>query len=353
MYIKLNNGNNGLKMNLNKVSMNLFKPGAPSILFSMNPYLIYENENYICGINSVNTVGKIGYNSQNNSLFIQSGYGVDGKEYYNAIEGENEQMESSITMEDFSFNFAPNTTINIFININAPLCRNIFNGNGLETLRKSKSGNVAFFYDKSGGVNGSIKNKKITIGYKCPYYLDYITPSRYKYNFSIYQFCIGIPNTIGSYIITDLAYTFNTWYMLSLVATETGIKLYVNGVPTKILETGINVVQKLRGNKIHGIEEHNEIPIYPNYLNYNGESVENRFNYEYEYELQTTEIKGYSTGVFNSMVEYSNIKTARRISNENNSKNLNPNTDTGLIEVFNKAMNDSEIANYYSTNNIY
>lgn len=358
MDIKLNGMNmyfTGMDMFINDVS---YVPPTPDILFRLDPNLLYENDNTCGGINSENTIVTYGNYSQTTPTFVYSAYSNYDKYYWDATNEVQEPIEAPITMEDMNFNFGPNTTLNMWLNIKAPLQRKVADHNiykDVPILVRTKSGNVAFFYS-NGGNSGNNKNKVLTVGYKCPYYID-DAGSTFKYNFDNYQFVLGMPNTASHpglnrrFIITDFAYTFNTWYLISLVSGGNSVKLFINGIATKIQETPINVVQNLRGNTYKGRLNipmlYENIPTAPNYLNSTGDSQEGWFDYEIEYEQATTQINGYSTGALMISEPYSNIKKVKRVSCDTQAKNYNPNTDTGIIEIYSKAMTDTEIGDYW------
>lgn len=324
------------------------------IIFRLDPQYIGIDDWTMNGINSLNTMGLIGYSSTTDSTAVYSPYTTSGKAYYDSTIPES--AEAPVTMEDFSFNFQPNTTLNMWINVRAPLQRQTYvNPSSLKNcLIRSKSGNFAFFYDKSGIP--WLKNKTISFGYKCPYYLDYNLEPVNKFVFDWFQFCIGIPNTINRsgrrFIITDFAYQFNTWYLISLVATTNTLKLFINGNPTKIFQTGVNVVQTLYGKYVVGSKkptrEHLELITQKGYLNQDAADLESTFDYEISYTQKSTEIKGYSTGILHSGMDHANIQPIKRNSTISEAKSLNTNTDTGLIEVYSRAFTNQEVLNYYN-----
>lgn len=354
MDIRINN------MDIRLNGMDMYMNGIPAptpvndILFRLDPALLFngaEFPDWTCGgINSVNTLGTIGSYSTVFGNIVESPYS-HGKTYYDSTTSET--LEAPIRMDNLNIMFDKNQTVHSWINIKAPLKRKVYDGHrgGFPLYARMKSGNVLYFHQ--GGIN-----KIYTVGYKCPYYLVDGEPAN-KYLYDVFQFVIGISQKGAQdrrFILTDFAYTFDTWYLISYVNENNILRLYVNGQPVKIYLTPIDVITNLCGNQYYsGGAIHNEIITQAGYGNNGLENLEGYFNYEVHLKKvgilsdktgsKPTPITSFSTGSLNN--------GSTKLNHNKKYNKTNPFVNNGLIEIYSLVKTDSEIIQYYNDTNVY
>lgn len=343
MKYKLNYITNRLKNTTLKV---YDKRDVNRPVFSLNPPYLYDGD-YTCdNINVGNTTYILGNLCNNNYNFIESPFTFDGKQYYDAENSE--AIEAPVRMENFRVNLKNNQTIQMWLNIKAPLNRKILSkessNDGVEHTARSKSGNVLYFYNQS-------YEKYFTVGYKCPYYLFNNRPSN-KYIYDNYQFVIGVSQRMRydrQFIITDYSYQFDTWYLLTYVNDNNSIKLYVNGVLVKIFMTNINLITNFYGNHYFDMNliTYDNIITNNHYQNMYGVSQESYFSNSVTLPIGSSPllISGLSTGLLNNI-------NARKYNMRKYGK-MNPFIDNGLIEIYNRVMTEHEIITYRDITNMY
>lgn len=241
------------------------------------------------------------------------------------------------------------STLNIFVKLQRPLAHKAANGSGI--IREKKGIFCTYGIQPRAGFS---------IGYRSPHH--YINGDRtYKFQFEPFSFVFSLGQGFSptysrpcyQTLMTDFKFKFNEMYMLTVVSDGVGnVLIYVNGELQSVANVPFNPIRNRSGGGVGGsthiIRKQNS-PIGPNFIKFDGTTYPSSTTTSFEtgglsifdgnaFIFGKSNLNGSPGSKGNTLPPIRTTKRRKRFLN---------NIDLGVINVYNTALSQSQISQFY------